>query len=46
MHEAEQLDVWEGEGGALVPPVNAPGLPAPAARSVASSQGARHSLQR
>jgi hypothetical protein len=47
MREAEQLEVWEGEGGALVPPVTAPGLSGtPTARSALSPQSARHSFHR
>lgn len=41
MHEAEQLEVWEGEGGALVPPVTVPGLlGTPTARSALLEQSA------
>ncbi len=47
MQETAQLDVWEGEGGALVPPAAAPGAPgAPAAASALSPQRARPSLIR
>jgi hypothetical protein len=47
MQETAQLGVWESEGGALVPPLAAPGAPgATAAGSAPSPQRARPSLSR